>query len=237
MFYNNKYRAIYLPEGTQGRAMLDKELNRLAVGELSLEKLARDFGFRTVEDLSFAIGAGDLALGRIVSHLAQAEEKEPNIEDLIKPSTEKTDGTISVLGLRGIQTNVAKCCKPAPGDEIVGYITRGRGATVHRIDCPNILNSREPERIVKASWGTINVTYPVSVRIRAFDREGIVKDVSSIISDEKINITDWDVKMNKDRTQAILEVVLEVKDITQLSRVLTRIEKLPNIRDARRIRG
>ncbi|HNB52288.1 MAG TPA: ACT domain-containing protein, partial [Anaerolineales bacterium] len=124
-----------------------------------------------------------------------------------------------------------------PGDEIVGYITRGRGATVHRIDCPNILNSRETERIVKASWGTPNVTYPVSVRIRAFDREGIVKDVSSIISDEKINITDWEVKTNKDRTQAILEVVMEVKDISQLSRVLTKIEKLPNIRDARRIRG
>lgn len=222
---------------SQGRVMLDKELNRLAVGEISIEKLARDFGFRTVEDLSFAIGAGDLPVGRIVSHLAQTEEKEPTLEDLVKPATEKNDGSISVLGLRGVQTNVARCCNPAPGDEIVGYITRGRGATVHRIDCPNILNSREPERIVKASWGTPKVTYPVSVRIRAFDREGIVKDVSSIISDEKINITDWEVKMNKDRTQAVLEVVLEVKDITQLSRVLTKIEKLPNIRDARRVRG
>jgi GTP pyrophosphokinase len=222
---------------TQGRALLDKELNRLAVGEINMEKLAREFGHRTVEDLSLAIGAGDLPIGRIVGHLAQTEEKELTPEDLIKPATDKTAGTISVLGLRGIQTSVARCCKPAPGDDIVGYITRGRGATVHRIDCPNILNSRETERIVKASWGTPNVTYPVSVRIRAFDREGIVKDVSSIISDEKINITDWNVATNKDRTQAILEVVLEVKDISQLSRVLTKIEKLPNIRDARRVRG
>lgn len=223
---------------SQGRTMLDKEFSRLAVGETSFDKLARDFGFKVVEDMYFAIGAGDLAVGRIITHLAQDEvEKEPTREDLIKPATEKTDGTISVLGLRGIQTNVAKCCKPAPGDEIVGYITRGRGATVHRIDCPNILNSRERERIVKASWGTVGVTYPVSVRIRAFDREGIVRDVSSIIADDKINIIDWEVKTNKDRTQATLDVVLEVKDIAQLSRVLTKIEKLPNIRDARRVRG
>ncbi len=222
---------------TQGRAILDKELARLGVGGISIEKLARDFGLRSVEDFSFAIGAGDLAISRIITHLAQEEEKEPTKDDLVKPSTEDTSGTISVLGLRGVQTNVAKCCNPAPGDEIVGYITRGRGASVHRSDCPNILSMREPERIVKASWGTPNVTYPVSVRIRAFDREGIVKDVSSIISDEKINITDWDVKTTKDRTQAVLDVVMEVKDITQLSRVLTKIEKLPNIRDAIRVRG
>jgi GTP diphosphokinase / guanosine-3',5'-bis(diphosphate) 3'-diphosphatase len=221
---------------TQGRAILDKELARLGVGEISIEKLARDFGLRTVEDLSFSIGAGDLPIGRIITHLAREEEKEPTKDDLIKPA-ENTSGTISVLGLRGVQTNVAKCCNPAPGDEIVGYITRGRGASVHRSDCPNILSMREPERIVKASWGTLNVTYPVSVRIRAFDREGIVKDVSSIIADEKINITDWDVKTNKDRTQAVLDVIMEVKDITQLSRVLTKIEKLPNIRDARRVTG
>ncbi len=221
---------------TQGRTILDKELGRLGVGEISLEKLARDFGLRTVEDLSFEIGAGDLPISRIISHLAHEEEQEPTKDDLIKPP-EDTSGTISVLGLRGVQTNVAKCCNPAPGDEIVGYITRGRGASVHRNDCPNILNMREPERIVKASWGTLNVTYPVSVRIRAFDREGIVKDVSSIIADEKINITDWDVKTTKDRTQAVLDVIMEVKDITQLSRVLAKIEKLPNIRDARRVTG
>jgi GTP diphosphokinase / guanosine-3',5'-bis(diphosphate) 3'-diphosphatase len=222
---------------SQGKTTLDKELRRLGKGDIGLEKLAREFNFRSVEDLYLSIGAGDLPVSRIVNHLTLEEEVKE--EDLItiretSPGT-ISDSGISVLGLKDVHTNLGKCCNPAPGDDIVGYITRGRGATIHRMDCSNILNVRERERVVKASWGQPKVTYPVPVQVRAFDREGLVKDVSSIIADEKINIRDWAVQVAKH--QAVLDIILEVKDISQLSRVLNKIEKLHNVRDARRVKG
>jgi GTP pyrophosphokinase len=223
---------------SQGKTTLDKELRRLGKGDIGIEKLAREFNYRSVDDLYFALGAGDLPISRIVNHLTLEEEelKEEELFTIREVTSEPvSDSGISVLGLKDVHTNLGKCCNPALGDDIVGYITRGRGATIHRSDCPNILNVRERERIVKASWGQPMVTYPVPVQVRAFDREGLVKDVSSIISDEKINIRDWAVQVAKH--QAVLDIVLEVKDISQLSRVLNKIEKLHNVRDVRRVKG
>lgn len=222
---------------SQGKTILDKELHRLGKGELNIEKLAREFNYRSVDELYFALGASDLAISRIINHLTL---EEPLLEkDLLPirelPSKPVQDTGISVLGLKDVHTNLGKCCNPALGDDIVGYITRGRGATIHKTDCPNILNVRDRERLVKASWGQPTVTYPVPIQVRAFDREGLVRDVSSIIADEKINIQNWAVQVQKH--QALLDIVLEVKDISQLSRVLSKIEKLHNVRDARRIAG
>ena len=95
---------------------------------------------------------------------------------------------MSVVGLKGLLTTMARCCNPAPGDEIVGYITRGRGATIHRQDCPNVLRIQDRERLVRVSWGEPKTTYPVPVRIKAYDRNGLVKDVSTLIADEGINM-------------------------------------------------
>jgi GTP pyrophosphokinase len=130
---------------------------------------------------------------------------------------------------------MARCCNPVPGDEIIGYITRGRGATIHRQDCPNILRLRDRERIVKVSWGEPVRTYPVSVQIKAYDRQGLMGDISSILTNESINLVDINLKIN--HNLAVINVVLEVGDIVQLSRILTRIENLQNVMEVHRVRG
>jgi len=139
-----------------------------------------------------------------------------------------------VLGLKGLLSNFARCCNPAPGDEIVGYITRGRGATIHRKDCPNVLRIGDRERLVRVSWGEPKATYPVPICIRAYDRDGLMRDVSTLIADEGVNIPR--VKVETNRNLAIFDLVVEVRDIIQLSRLLDRLENLPNVMEARRVR-
>ena len=121
-----------------------------------------------------------------------------------------------------------------PGDEIIGYITRGRGATIHRQDCPNILRVTEKERLVKVSWGLPGKTFTVPIQIKAYDRQGLMSDISNVISDESISLIDMSMKMNQHL--AVIKLVIGVKGITQLSRILTRLESLPNVYEAKRSR-
>ena len=219
-----------------GKATLEKELRRLGLIETNLDRLAKEFDQRSVDDLHFAIGTGDLPISKIVKHLTLSD-KEETVEELFpisKPSAVTTDEAITVLGLKGLLSNFARCCNPAPGDEIVGYITRGRGATIHRKDCPNVLRIGDRERLVRVSWGEPKATYPVPIRIRAFDRDGLMKDVSTLIADEGVNMPA--VKVETHRNLAIFDLVIEVRDIIQLSRLLDRLENLPNVMEARRVR-
>ena len=142
---------------------------------------------------------------------------------------------MTVLGLKGLLTATARCCNPTPGDQIVGYITRGHGATIHRQDCPNILRIRDRERLVKVSWGQNVRTYPVPIRISAYDRQGLMSDITALLNSESVNMIDVQVRVTKNH--ADLRLVIEVKDIAQLSRILARLENLPNVLEAVRIKG
>jgi GTP pyrophosphokinase len=222
---------------TQGKMILDREFHRLGMIELDLEKLSHDFEYKTVDDLYVGLGCGDISVGRIINKLSESDKEQQ--ASILTPGKPQSDGeigpdTVTVLGLKGILTTMAKCCKPAPGDEIVGYITRGRGATIHRQDCPNVLRLHEHERIVKVSWGEPHATFPVPVEIRAYDRQGLMGDISNILNNEGINLLDIGLKVN--HNLAVINLVLEVGDIAQLSRVLTRIESLPNVMEAHRHR-
>ncbi len=219
---------------SQGKALLERELRRLGLSQMNQDSLAQEFDYRNTNDFYVAIACGDLPLRRIVNHLT-FEEAEKEKEELFatSPVQDPSRGEISVLGLQGLLTAMARCCNPAPGDEIIGYITRGRGATIHRKDCPNILSVRDPERLVSASWGLVQEKYAVSVRVRAFDRNGLTKDVSIIIADEGVGISEATVRTQKH--MAVFDLVLNVGNIEQLSRILNRIEQLPNVRDAQRI--
>lgn len=222
---------------SQGKSMLDKELRRLGLQDLNLERLAREFDYRGVDDLYEAIGLGDLPFSRIVNHLTlgdSREEPEPALVATAPKTPIGPDDNVTVLGLKGLLTTIARCCNPAPGDEIIGYITRGRGATIHRRDCPNILRMQDSERLVRVSWGEPKTTYPVPVRIKAYDRNGLMKDVSTLIADEGINMPS--VKVDTHRNLAVFDLILEVRDIGQLSRVLDRLENLPNVMEAQRVR-
>lgn len=221
---------------TQGKNLLEKELRRLGLTKLNLEKLAKEFDFRTLDDLYEAIGNGDISIGRIVNHLTVPEVEAEEYKIIAHPSPETPPATdaVVILGLRGLLTNFAKCCNPAPGDDIIGYITRGRGATIHRQDCPNIMRIKDRERLVKVSWGEAKNTYPVPVKIKAYDRDGLMRDVSTLIAEEGINM--GKVSVDVSNNLAIFDMVLEVRDLAQLSKVLDRLENLANVLEAQRIK-
>ncbi|HSF83587.1 MAG TPA: bifunctional (p)ppGpp synthetase/guanosine-3',5'-bis(diphosphate) 3'-pyrophosphohydrolase [Anaerolineales bacterium] len=223
---------------SQGKDILDKELRRLGLVDVNLDRLAREFEYRSYDQLYESIGCGDLPLGRLINHLTLGG-KEGEEEYIITPrapseTIRAEDDTVSVLGLKGLLTSIGRCCNPAPGDDIVGYITRGRGATIHRRDCPNILRIRDRERLVRVTWGEPKRTYPVPIRVKAYDRNGLMKDVATLISDEGINMTGVNVDVSKNL--AVFDLTLEVRDIAELSRVLDRLENLPNVMEAQRVR-
>lgn len=220
-----------------GRTQLERETRRLGLGDLDIDKLVSEFGLKDSEDLYELVGTGDLSVGRVIAKLNTGEREDKLAETIHpagKPTVTANGDTVSVLGLRGLLTVYAKCCKPVPGDPIVGYITRGRGATIHRRDCPNILRVKDKERLVQVSWGAPKSTYPVAVRILAYDRDGLMRDVSTVIADEGISMSQ--VKVDVNHNEATFDLVLNVSNIGQLSRVLSRVETLPNVLEARRVR-
>jgi GTP diphosphokinase / guanosine-3',5'-bis(diphosphate) 3'-diphosphatase len=218
-----------------GRDTLERELRRLGVEGITLEDLAKRIGYATVADFLSAVGSGDISPTRIVSKILESEQTGLEEFPAAGLPSSQTTGNISVTGLRGMLTTLARCCKPVPGDAIVGYITRGHGATIHRTDCPNILRTPDKERLVRVSWGRATRTYPVASRITAYDREGLLRDVSSIVTEEHINMNQ--VNVSTKGHLATIDMLMEVTDLTQLSRVLNRLEALPNVLEARRVRS
>ncbi|MEX1248663.1 MAG: bifunctional (p)ppGpp synthetase/guanosine-3',5'-bis(diphosphate) 3'-pyrophosphohydrolase [Anaerolineales bacterium] len=219
-----------------GRTHFDREMHRLGILEPDVDSMAKGVGLRNAAELYEALGIGEISMGRLVAKLNLEREEKP-AEIISERRAVPTVGgeAVNVLGLRGLLSHLAKCCKPVPGDDIVGYITRGRGATIHRKDCPNILRVKDRERLVQVSWGAPKTTYPVAVRILAYDRDGLMRDVSTVIADEGISMSQ--VKVDVDRNEATFDLILNVDNIGQLSRVLTRVETLPNVLEARRVRA
>jgi len=217
-----------------GRNQLEREVARLGIANINYENLARSLAYKQPEDMYADLGCGDLSLSKIIKQIAEA----PEIADLLKASAPTTEAVateaIEVVGLKGLLTQMARCCNPMPGDQIVGYITRGRGASIHRQDCPNILSAVDRERLVQVSWGNHVRTYAVPIRIEAYDRQGLMGDISNLLNTEGVNIVDVSVKMAQGVAELRLSV--EVRDMEQLSRILTRIENIPNVLEAKRIK-
>ncbi len=219
---------------SSGRGMLERELHRLGMDAINLEGLGRSLGFKQPDEMYEALGCGDLSLSKVVKLLSEI----PAGADLLEAAAPATESVsteaIDVVGLKGLLTSMARCCNPMPGDQIVGYITRGRGATIHRQDCPNVLSMTDRERLVRVSWGNHVRTYGVPIRIHAFDRQGLMGDISNLLNTEGVNIVDVGVKV--EHNLADLRLIVEVRDITQLSRILTRIENIPNVLEAQRVK-
>ncbi|MEP6895178.1 MAG: TGS domain-containing protein, partial [Chloroflexota bacterium] len=219
---------------SQGRATLERELQRLGIPEVNFDTMSRDMGFKNPDELFIALGCGDISISRVIRRFSEEEENA----DILEVGTPiiKTPGSdaIEVVGLKGLLWQMARCCNPAPGDQIVGYITRGRGATIHRQDCPNMLRTKDKERLLQVDWGKLEHTFPVSVKVKAYDRQGLMVDISTLLASESVNIADVGVNVN--RSLADIKMIIEVKDLSQLSRILTRIESLPNVLEAHRTR-
>lgn len=235
-----------------GRALLDRELRRLGVSGTNYEKLAQKFGFVKVEDFMASLGRGDITATQIAGALQGLVKPEVPTERAAPSTVGKTTGTtggtaggtpaeVNVQGVGNLLTAFARCCKPLPTDSVIGYITRGRGVSIHRRDCPNLLRmgAAASGRLIEVEWGgkgTANrpPTYPVDIEVDAYDRPGLLRDITSILANEKINLMAVNVSTDKKEQAAHMKLTLEITDIHQLSRVLERICQVPNVTEARR---
>lgn len=228
-----------------GKQLLERELARLALVGADFDKLAEKANLKTAEDLFAALGAGDVRLAHAVNLAQQLLEPERSNEQLeliprkaqgFKPGKR---GDIQIQGVGNLLTQMAGCCQPLPGDPIVGYITLGRGVTIHRQDCSTALQqtAREPERMIQVSWGPVPVqTYPVEIVIKAYDRSGLLRDVTQVLLNEKLNVLAVNTRSNKEDNTASMSITVEIPGLDALGRLLARIGQLPNIIEARRHR-
>ena len=228
-----------------GRQILEKELKRLSVVQ-PFEFVARICGFEELDDFLAAIGYGDVTSQTIAQRVieyerSQQSEEEP--EQLIKQSPHRTvsiDG-VQVAGLDGVLAHPALCCNPVPGDPIVGYVTKGRGVSIHKTNCPNIVSlikRADHARLVEVQWGAKSEEmYPVSIQVKAYDRAGLLRDVTGLVADEKINMQSAKAVTGMKNNMALINATLELSNISQLTRIMTRIEHLPNVLEVRRVVG
>lgn len=225
----------------EGRAVLDKEFRRLAMDELDYDALAQKLNLVGLDDLYAAVGASDIGVGQVVSAaqkmLAPDQSVEPVVSLVGKASREHSDSDLFIDGVGNLLTHIAGCCNPVPGDAIMGYITLGRGVSIHRQDCHNVLQLQndEPERIIKVDWGEAPQSlYSVDVIIEAFDRHGLLRDITVLLDSEKINISAMQTLSDKRKNTVDMILTIEISSFTVLSRILGRLNQLTNVATARR---
>jgi GTP pyrophosphokinase len=216
----------------RGRELLEKELKQLGLKYSNRETLAHNFKYSNVDDFLAAIGYGGISVHHIAQQLA-AQQEQPKPAPGATPLKAPTS-SVKVQGVGDLLTNLARCCHPVPGDKIIGYVTRSRGITIHRRDCHNILQEDEKERLIAVEWGQADALYPVRVQVDAWDRVGLVRDVSTVVAEEKVNIANMNVTEHDDRTTT-LTFSLETKGISQLSRLLTRIGGIKGVASVGRV--
>ncbi|MFQ5994425.1 MAG: GTP diphosphokinase [Acidiferrobacterales bacterium] len=224
-----------------GRATLDRELNRLGFMDVNTERLAQKLGFSKVDDFLASIGRGETRTSQIVSAIqglfGPGRAAEHELPTVSTGDRGDASAAVNIEGVGNLLTRMAKCCKPVPGDQIVGFITAGRGITVHRGDCPNALrySSDNDERLIEVNWGgNAGETYPVDIEIVVYDRQGLLRDIASVLAGEKINVRSVSTLSEEKVTTGRMDLTLEIPDINTLSRVLARIDQLPNIISVRR---
>jgi GTP pyrophosphokinase len=214
-----------------GRQFLEQELKRSGVTLPSVDEVVRLFDYKNGDEFFTAIGSGTLNPSQVIAKLTMNEEQpEEPIE--VSPPRKISPASIRVLGVGDLVTHLANCCHPLPGDKIIGYITQGRGVTVHRRDCPNIINEVEKERLIEVDWGDVEQVYPVAIQVDAWDKVGLVRDISAIIAGEEVNITDVNMAEHDDIVS--LYFSLEVKNTAQLSNLISKIYSLWGIINVKR---
>lgn len=220
-----------------GRLLIEKEFKRLGLTDINLNDYAASFNVRTVDDLYVGIGTGDIPMGRLITRIEELSKPSLAELDELIPEAPRSSGdsaAITVSGLSGMATNFARCCNPMPGDEVIGYITRGRGVTIHRSDCPNVLRVSDTERLIRVDWGRATQTFPVPLQVTSYDRQGLMADISAVLSSEPARL----VNLSLSSKQHIMKIylIVEIADISELSRLLARLENIPNVIEAIRVR-
>lgn len=237
----------------KGKELLEKEAKRQGykltefLKEDWLKSLAKKISLNNVDDLYAAIGYGSITLSQVINKLKEnykeyysqkIDEKDlvnKQIPTVIPKKEYKPTQGISVKGVDNIKVRFSKCCSPVPGDDIVGYITRGRGVSVHRSDCPNVKSLDIQERFIDVEWDTDKKTsYQAEIQIKATDRYGLLTEITQLLADMKLTVTSLNARTSKEKT-ALMNMTLEIKDIEQLKELMKKIRKLEGIIDVYRV--
>jgi len=250
----NKIRSWFKKERREeniekGREMIEKEIRRVTVEQRVsfksdiLEDVGRSFNLLSVDDLYAAVGYGGVSVHQVISRLREEYKKrqsdkgeEESLPEL-KPMKHLKQGSpgVSIEGMDGLLMRIARCCNPVPGDEIVGFITRGRGVTVHRRDCPNLVHySKDNGRLLSAQWGSVDgASYPVEIEINANDRKNLLADIMAAVNESKVDMTAVSAKADKNRT-ATIHMTMIIRDQVHLDQIMSKIRKIKDVYSVRR---
>ncbi|MFI5258955.1 MAG: RelA/SpoT family protein [Candidatus Limnocylindrales bacterium] len=226
-----------------GRESLERELRRLArtslgaVGQDRILEIARLYKFDNLDDFYAAIGYGAVGAQQVVTRLGVVDDAQLALPPTAPPPSPSRQGGVRVKGVGDLLVRFGKCCHPIPGDPIIGFITRGKGVTVHLRNCQTVLGERETARLIEAEWESkVQQTYPISIRLEAYDRTGLLSDISQVVAEAKVNIVAANVAVTPDRT-ATVRATLEVASVAQLARVMSRLEQLKDVTSVQRDLG
>jgi RelA/SpoT family (p)ppGpp synthetase len=221
----------------QGREVVTRELKRLGVSdEFSLQDIAEALRFKDVDQFLAKVGFGDIQTSQIGGAIAAVQQKlrpDDELRQLLKGG-KPSAGKLTVRGLSGMHTKMARCCNPIPPEPIIGYVTRGRGVTIHRQDCRQLFATKEPERWIEVEWGVEEEAYPIPIVIRAYRRPGLMDDIANILKGANINLART--KATTADSIATVYLVAEVTSLDQLNWLLGKLEKISNVIEARRQR-
>jgi guanosine-3',5'-bis(diphosphate) 3'-pyrophosphohydrolase len=226
-----------------GRESLERELRRLArtsiaaVGPDQIAEVAKHLNYETLDDFYAAIGYGAVGAQAVVMRLGVVDDSQSTLPTVAPPQKVERTGGVRVKGVGDLLVRFAKCCHPIPGDPIVGFITRGKGVTVHLRSCPTVINEREVSRLIDVEWEhTPTETYPIAIRVEAFDRTGLLSDITQVVAENKVNIIAAHVGVTPDHT-AVVTATIQVHSVSQLARVMSRIETLKDVISVQRDLG
>jgi GTP pyrophosphokinase len=226
-----------------GRQTVESEFRRLDLDIGQLDKILDTFNFRQVDDLLVAVGSGDLTAGQLagaLDRLQAADAPPPTTLQVQRPSPSDPDhDDVRIEGVGNLLYQMARCCQPVPGDPIGGYITRGRGISIHRQDCRQFINlgNQQPERILEVRWADQSHSrYPARIVLEAWDRRELIRDIGTLLASENINVTAMNARHAEKTEQVSIELTVQVDDFEQLAGLLSRMQSVPNVTSARRVR-
>ncbi|SFM30696.1 GTP pyrophosphokinase [Ectothiorhodospira mobilis] len=226
----------------EGRAVLEREAQRMGVQQPDMDELMRRFHQPSREELLVAIGAGDITPAQLAA--AMQVPIEPTAEETLVgrhgrqgPPDDREGGQgIRIRGVGNLLTQMARCCRPVPGDPVIGYITRGKGVTIHRRDCVNILHmpAEKRHRLVEVSWGDDHRAYPVCIHLEAFDRQGLLRDITQVLANERVNVLSASTRTDPAENTVTMDLTMEITGTDQLSAVMDKIGAVSNVFTVRR---
>ncbi len=224
-----------------GKELLDTELNRLNLTIDSIPKVLARFNVNSMEELLAGIGGGEIKVTQVVHYVQSQSGKlqQPEIDPRLisKPISNQPKSHVVVQGVGNLLTHMAGCCQPLPGDAIVGYITQGRGIAVHRDDCEQfkVLQEAHRERVVEATWGDKYASgYEVTIRIVAHDRNGLLRDITSILANEKANVLRMSSNSDISQQTATIIMTMELYNLDSLNKLLTKVSQIDDVIEAKR---